>query len=115
MTSPELKPVPRLKPLLLLLAGSFLFTSCGDDPELVRKRKEQDLEIARLRGEVALVEEKLRNLPPDRSAELAEAREQAEQQKAEVERLEAEIAELEARKRSLESEFEDYRRKYVVR
>lgn len=89
--------------------------SCGDDPKLVEKREKQKAEIARLKGEIALVEEKLKNLPPDVSKEVEKARKQAEQQAAEIARLETEVTELEARKRALQSEFDSYRSKYQLK
>jgi septal ring factor EnvC (AmiA/AmiB activator) len=107
-------PTP-LSRFAFAIAACVSLVSCGDDPALVEKREQQRTEIARLRGEVTLIEEKLKNLPPDRSAELAEAQRQAAEQKAELARLEKEIAELEERKRATEAEFQEYRRKYVIR
>ena len=97
--------------LLLVLAC----TSCSDDPKLVEKREKQKAEISRLRGELALIEEKLKSLPPDVSADLAEAKQLAAKQSAEVTGLEAEVAALEAKKRSLQGEFEAYQAKYQVK
>jgi peptidoglycan hydrolase CwlO-like protein len=89
--------------------------SCGDDPKLVVKREQQKAEISRLKGELALIEEKLRNMTPDVSAELDKARKQAEEQTSEITRLETEISGLEARKRSLEDEFDSYRARYPLK
>ena len=50
--------------------------SC-DSPELVRKRDQQSIEITKLKGELAIVEEKLKDVPPDRSKELATIEEEA--------------------------------------
>ena len=98
---------------------SFLFalgcSSCGDDPKLVQTREKQKVEIARLKGELALVNEKLKNLPPDIADQLAEARKISEKQSAEVVALEAEVAALESKKRSLKSEFEAYQFKYQLK
>lgn len=95
------------------LASAFL-VSCGEDPELLKKSRDQQLEITQLRGELALLEEKLRNLPPDKSEELALAKEQAKSQEAEIQSIEAEISKLETRRKELDDEFESYRRKYPV-
>jgi hypothetical protein len=92
-----------------------LFSSCGDDPKLVEKREKQKIELTRLKGELALVEEKLKNIPPDVSTELAEAKKLSEKQSAEVADLEREIAVLEMRKLSLQGEFEAYQAKYKVK
>jgi hypothetical protein len=99
-----------------LVAVFFLFlASCSDDPKLVEKREKQKIELTRLKGELALVEEKLKNVPADVSSELAEAKKLSEKQSVEIVGLESEIAELEARKRSLKSEFDAYQLKYQVK
>ena len=99
--------------LAVLLA--FSSASCSDDPKLVEKREKQKAEISRLKGELALIDEKLKNLPPDVSEQLAEAQKVSEKQTAEVAALETEVADLEAKKRSLQGEFEDYQAKYQVK
>lgn len=98
----------------LLLTILFSLNSCGDDPALVKKREEQKTEIARLEGEIAILDEKLKALPPDRSNELADARKKAEIQTKDIENLEQEIADLETKKRTLEAEIEAYKEKYPV-
>lgn len=100
---------------LLSLFVAFACVSCGDDPKMVEKREKQKAEIARLKGEIALIEEKLKNVPPDVSEDLAAAKKQEEEQNAEIAKLEAEVSSLEARKRSLQSEFDSYRAKYQVK
>jgi peptidoglycan hydrolase CwlO-like protein len=104
----------KLFPRLLSLSACLILSSCGDDPELVKKREQQKAEIARLEGEVALLTEKLESLPPDRSNELADIKIKAESQAAEMEKLDAEIVGLEAKKRALENEFDAYKKKYPV-
>lgn len=101
------------RPLAILLA--LACASCGDDPKLVEKREKQRAEISRLKGELALIEEKLKDLPPDVSKELAEVKKVAERQSAEVAALETEVAALEAKKRSLQGEFDAYQAKYQVK
>ena len=88
--------------------------SC-DSPELVRKRDQQSLEITKLKGELAILEEKLKDVPPDRSKELATIEEEAKIQQEEISRLEGEIQTLEAKKASVQKEFEEYKRKYAIR
>ena len=104
-----------VRPSLIVVSLSLLFSSCGDDPKLVEKREKQKIELTRLKGELALVEEKLKNIPPDVSTELAEAKKLSEKQSAEVADLEREIAVLEMRKLSLQGEFEAYQAKYKVK
>jgi chromosome segregation ATPase len=89
--------------------------SCGDPPELVEKRERQKTEIARLTGELALIEEKIKNIPPDVTEELEAARKNADEQTARIQVLETEIKELQERKRVLQSEFDSYRAKYQLK
>jgi len=103
--------LPRLIPVSIALCC----VCCQDDPKLVEKREKQKTEIANLSGELALIEEKLKNMPPDLSSELEKAKKQADKQTAEIARMETEISELEARKRSLQNEFDSYRAKYQVK
>jgi len=100
-------------PLVVLLALSC--AACSDDPKLVEKREKQKAEISRLKGELALIDEKLQSLPPDVTADLAEAKQLSEKQSAEVAGLETELAALETRKRALQNEFDAYRVKYQVK
>jgi predicted trehalose synthase len=97
------------------LAMVTLLASCGKNPALVKKCGEQEIEIARLQTELAALDEKLRNLPQDRSPELAKARKTAQGQAAEVARVEAEISQLQVRKANVEMAFDEYKRKYAVR
>ncbi|MES2440399.1 MAG: hypothetical protein V4584_15120 [Verrucomicrobiota bacterium] len=99
----------------LIVLLSVCCASCSDDPKLVEKREKQKAEISRLKGELALIDEKLKNLPPDVSGQLDEAKKLSEKQTAEVAALETEVADLEAKKRSLQGEFEDYQAKYQVK
>jgi len=105
----------RIRPFPLVALSLLTFVSCSEDPKLVEKREKQKVEITKLKGDVALIDEKLKNLPPDVSGELAEAKEVSAKQSAEVARLEAEVASLDARKRALQSEFDAYRVKYQVK
>lgn len=100
---------------LALVLVPLLLPACGDPPELVEKREKQLAEIARLRGELALVEEKIATIPEDRSKDLDAARLEAEGQASQLKDLEEQILHLEARKREIDDQFEAYRRKYVVR
>ena len=100
----------RSRPLALLLV--LACASCGEDPKLVEKREKQKAEIVQLKGELALIDEKLKNLPPDVSTELDEAKKLSEKQSAEVAALESEVAALESKKRALQKDFETYQAKY---
>lgn len=100
---------------LLLIPFSLAFSSCGDDPKLVEKKERQKAEIARLKGELSLIEEKLKDVPPDVSTQLAEAKLLSVKQSADIADLESQIAELEARRRSLQTEYDSYRVKYQVK
>ena len=97
------------------LALCLAFGSCSDDPELVRQREEQKVEISKLEGELAILEEKLEQVPPDRSAEVVQLKQDAETNRTQVAELEAEIEALENQKADIEKKHEAYRSKYVVR
>lgn len=103
------------RPCSLILLVALSCVSCSDDPKLVAKREQQKAEISRLKGELALIDEMLKSLPPDVSAELAEAKQLSEKQSAEVAVLEAEVASLESRKRAMQSEFDAYSLKYKIK
>ena len=99
---------------MMPLFFSLAFTSCGDDPALIKKRQEQKNEIARLEGEVKLLSEQLSSLPANRSSDLKEINDKLDQQALELEKLEAEIAQLEAKKRKVETEFDQYKKSYPI-
>ena len=98
----------------LILLIPLCFASCGEDPKLIEKKNVQAAEITRLKGEVALVEEKLRNLPPDVSGELEAKRKEIAEQEAEIKKLEAEVQEREERKNALQRDFDAYKAKYKI-
>ena len=97
------------------LASCMFVISCGEDPELVRKHGEQEAEIAKLKGEITLLEERLKYLPPDQSSDLESSERDSLKLEAEHKQLEAEVAKLEAEQETLKKQYEDYRRKYAVR
>jgi septal ring factor EnvC (AmiA/AmiB activator) len=89
--------------------------SCNEDPELVRKHGEQEAEIAKLEGEITLMEERIKYLPPDQSSELAAAEQETRKLEAEQKQLADEVARLEEERDALKQQYEEYRRKYAVR
>jgi septal ring factor EnvC (AmiA/AmiB activator) len=103
-----------LRPAALALV-CLSFSSCGDDPELVRKREEQKAEIRLLDGELKILQERISNIPPDRSAEISRLKTESESQQAQVAALEQEIESLQKQKAQIEKDHEAYRRKYVAR
>ncbi len=100
--------------LAAALLAAIALPSC-ESPELTQKRDAQLLEITRLKGELVLMEEKVKNLPEDRSIELRQVTQEADAKSEELAKLEEEVAALEAKKAALEKEFEDYKRKYAIR
>jgi hypothetical protein len=97
--------------ILLVLA----LTSCGDDPVMVEKREKQRAEIIKLKGELALIDERIKIMPPDVSEELTVAKQVAAKNAAEVAELETEVAALEAKKRAVQEEFDTYRIHYQAK
>lgn len=104
----------KLIPFLIVAAFGAVLSSC-DSPELVRKRDQQALEITKLKGELSVVEERLKDIPPDRTEDLSVIEQEAKTQQEEITKLEGEIKDLEAKKESVEKEFQEYKRKYVIR
>jgi chromosome segregation ATPase len=100
---------------IALLTSCLFVISCGEDPELVRKHGEQEAEMAKLKGEITLLEERLKYLPPDQSSDLATAERESLKLEAEHKQLEAEVEKLKAEQDELKKQYEDYKRKYAVR
>ena len=105
---------PWLRPAAALALCAF-FSSCGDDPALVLKRDQQRAEITKLQSELAILQERMEQIPPDRSAEVAQLKQDAEANRGQIAELETEVAALEKEKAEIEKQHEAYRRKYVVR
>lgn len=102
------------RPLVVLGCG-LLIAACGEDPELVRKRDEQRAEISKLEGELAVLQERLKDVPKDQSKDLTKLKADSEANREEIAKLEAEVAGLEKEKANLEKEFAAYQRKFAVR
>lgn len=98
---------------LAALTSLFLF-SCGDDPELVKKRGEQEAKIASLKGDLALIQERLKNLPEDKSEELAASKKETEILEEKRQKLATEVSSLQDERDRIQKEYDDYRRKYAV-
>jgi len=99
----------------VFFAIPLLLVSCGDDPKMVAKYETQKIEISRLKGELLLIEEKLKNLPPDISKDLVKAKEQSEKQTTEIGLLETEVTGLEAKKRGLQADYDAYKLRYQLK
>lgn len=112
--SPRVSLPSLLRPLALALLALPL-SSCKDDPELVRKREEQRAEMNKLDGELKILQEKLDQIPRDRSSELTKLQRETEDNKASIETLEREVASLEGDKAAVEKELAAYKRKYALR
>jgi septal ring factor EnvC (AmiA/AmiB activator) len=100
---------------IILIVTPFFFCACSEDSELVKKHGEQEVELAKLRGELALIEEQIKNMPQDQSAEVKKFKEKQSKLETELNVLDSEVAKLEAEKKKLERDYEEYRRRYVVR
>lgn len=100
--------------VILPLGLALACLSCGEDPAKVEKREKQKAEIVRLKGEIAVLEERAKNMPHDVSDELAKTRKEVESLGEEVSALDKEIATLKAKKLAMQAEFDKYRAKYPV-
>jgi uncharacterized protein YlxW (UPF0749 family) len=104
----------KIPTILLTLTTTLLFCSCNEDPELVKKNEQQQADIARLTGEVTLLQAHLDALPADKSAELLKVTKEAEKLHQDHQLLTDEVTELEAEKKQLQDQYEAYQRKYVI-
>ncbi len=100
--------------IFIPIALCLTFTSCNEDPKLVKKRREQNVEIVKLRGELALVEGRLKRFPPDKSTELEVAKQETEKLEEKHKLLSGEVSELEAELKKIHQEYNDYKRKYAI-
>lgn len=100
---------------LLIVASSLLLSSCGDDPKTVAKFESQKIEIAKLKGELLLIEEKLKNLPPDLSKDLVKSKDVFEKQSAEITLLQTEVSDIEGKKRKLQADYDAYKLRYQLK
>ncbi|MFD2257500.1 hypothetical protein ACFSSA_12525 [Luteolibacter algae] len=94
---------------------SLPLLSCMEDPSLVRKHGEQEAEIAKLKGELAFLEERLKTIPDDRSAEYQQAQQEGIKLESQRVQLAAENIALEEKLRQLQSQYDAYKQKYSVR
>lgn len=97
------------------LAAVMAMVSACDSKEALKKRDDQALELTKLKAELAIIEEQIKDVPEDRTKELAAIEEETKAQEAEITKLEGEIKDLETRKATVQKEFDDYKKKYVVR
>ena len=96
------------------LAIGITLSSCGDDPELVRQRDMQRAEISKLQGELSILQEKMEQIPPDRSGQIEELKQKAEENRTQIATLEAEVEALQKQKADVEKQHQAYRRKYIA-
>ena len=99
-------------PGLLAVFIALACVSCKDDPKLVAQRDKQKAEIAQLKGELTVLEGKLKNLPPDVTKDLEEAKDVANELAREVKELEDEVAELDREMRASQGKLDAYKAKY---
>lgn len=97
-----------------IIALCIALTACKDDPKLVAKLGEQEVEIAKLRGELLLAEARLENLPPVQTEEPDEVNVKTNDLDKEHQHLTAKLAELEATRQTLQEEYEAYKKKYSM-
>jgi|GEM_PF-3555950 len=102
-------------PKFILSLLVSIFSSCKRDEASANKIQKQDSEIARLRGEIAIIEEEINNFPPDVGAILEESKKINKRQSEEIANLEKDIFELDKRKNDLQNQYEIYRAKYKIK
>lgn len=92
-----------------------MVASCKDDSELIAKSEKQKEEITRLRHEITLVETRLRNIPEDKSDDVAAAEAKLKQLTFETNKVDSEITELQREKDSLDQELAEFKKKYPTK
>jgi septal ring factor EnvC (AmiA/AmiB activator) len=96
-------------------ALGVLLVSCGDDPELVKKRDEQKNKLRQVEADLAVLREKAQSLPQDRTDDLKKLKATSDENLEKISDLEAQIEQLRKQKNQVEADQDTYRRKYVVR
>lgn len=107
--------MPTLLNTVLAAFLLFINSSCRENPEKIIIREKQKIELAKLKGEIAIMEEKIKNLPPDSTDDLARTRKELIATNNEITQLQQEINQLEATKKALQEDFDKYRLKYQVK
>ncbi|RYD56575.1 MAG: hypothetical protein EOP83_21305 [Verrucomicrobiaceae bacterium] len=97
------------------LAICVALSSCGDDPELVKKREQQKAEISKLSGELSILKERLESIPPDKAVNIEELKEKAENNRTQIASLETEVEALGKEKAEIEKQHQAYKRKYIAK
>ncbi len=94
--------------LIALTAFIGLSGGCKENPQLVRKSKEQIVEIESLKSELAALQEKLKDAPSDQTKilELAKAEEAALIIK--LKELELEVSRLSAQRDKAKAELDNF-------
>jgi chromosome segregation ATPase len=97
------------------LAICVALSSCGDDPELVKKREQQKAEISKLEGELSILTERLESMPKDKAVDIDALKEKAENNRTQIASLESEVEALGKEKTEIEKQHQAYKRKYIVK
>ena len=98
---------------LLLSACVLVALPACQKKELQKKSQEQKLEITRLEEEIKVITEQISSFPADRTAELEEIKIKTEQQAQDLLRLEEEFAQLDEEHKSIEANFQQYKKTYA--
>jgi FtsZ-binding cell division protein ZapB len=100
---------------VVALALCVALSSCGDDPELVKKREQLKAETSKLNGELSILKERLESMPKDKAVDIDKLKEQAENNRTQIASLESEVEALGKEKADIEKQHQAYKRKYVVK
>jgi uncharacterized protein involved in exopolysaccharide biosynthesis len=81
---------------------------CKDNPQLVKKSKDQVVEIESLKSELAGLEEKLKDAPGDQSKALEDEKAEEIAQSSKLRQLDQEVARLTAERDKAKAELEKF-------
>jgi seryl-tRNA synthetase len=98
----------RITHSIVLTAIILSSGGCKDNPQLVRKSKEQVVEIESLKSELAGLEEKLKDAPGDQSKVLEAEKKEEITQVSKLKELDQEVARLTAERDKAKAELEKF-------
>lgn len=93
----------------ITLAAMFLVSAgCKENPQLVKRSKEQTVEIETLKSELAALQERLKDAPSDQSKTLDLAKAEQALQASKLKELEREVHRLTSERDKAKAELDNF-------
>jgi hypothetical protein len=99
----------------LIISCCMLFTSCFEDPAMVKTNEDQAKEISMLKKQITSLEAQIGDTPEDMSEGLQKEKKLHETHKLEIQALERDIAQSLQTQEKARNEMDAYRKKYPVK